>query len=173
MLCVILAWVLTLCPRWCSKDWDILLLLQPQGQFNLLMHRFDIRRGLYKAYWYLSRIPASSQTSWSLICKMMRKCHSFLGGCSYVTLGQGSMWKTGPSVFALGRRTWCSDFDQQKSNAIQCKEMMSKLGDGRSHNPNSRNLWPHQENQGKHGRCGRRHRDHTPLTSREWSDEWN
>jgi hypothetical protein len=112
----------------------------------------------------------------ALICKMMRKCQSFLGGHSYVMLEQGSMWKVWPSVSALGRRTWCSGFNQQKNNAIQCKEMMSRPGGGRSHNPSSHDLWPHQENQGRHGRCGCRYRDHTPLLLRSGvtsgTDHW-
>jgi hypothetical protein len=41
--------------------------------------------------------------------------------------------------------------------------MMSRPGGGHSHNPRSHNLWPHQENQGRHGRCGSRYRDLTPL----------
>jgi hypothetical protein len=40
---------------------------------------------------------------------------------------------------------------------------------GRSHNPSSHDLWPHQEKQGIHERCGGRYRDCTPLlVGSEW-----
>jgi hypothetical protein len=54
-----------------------------------------------------------------------------------INVGNGTICST------LEGRTRCFDFDQQQSNVIQCKEMMSNLGNGRSHDPSSSNLWPH------------------------------
>jgi hypothetical protein len=82
------------------------------------------------------------------------------------------MWEIEPSVFALGR-TWCSGFDQHKSNVIQFKEMMSKLGEWMAPRPQLKQPLTTSVKPKKTKKVWQEVQKSHPSTSWEWGDEWN